>query len=91
MRGLNIVGILSWIILGGLAGWIASALLGEKHGCIMNVIIGIVGAVVGGLVFNLLGGRPVIGFGIYSLVVAVVGAVIFLGIVRLFRGGPQRR
>lgn len=85
------MGILSWIILGGLAGWIASKLLGERHGCIMNVIIGIVGAVVGGLIFNVLGGRPVIGFGIYSLVVSIVGAVIFLGIVRFLRGGPQRR
>jgi len=82
--------ILGWIILGGLAGWIASALMGSRQGCIMDVIVGVVGAFIGGLVFNLLGGAGVTGFNLWSFVVAVIGAVIFIAILRAIRGsrGP---
>jgi len=81
--------ILGWIILGGLAGWIASALMGSRQGCIMDVIVGIIGAFIGGLVFNLLGGVGVTGFNLWSFVVAVIGAIIFIAIVRALRGGPR--
>ena len=81
------MGLLGWIIFGGLAGWIASALVKERRGCLMNVIVGIIGAVVGGLIFSLLGGVGVTGFNVWSLVVAVIGAVVFLAIVRMGRGG----
>jgi len=81
------MGPLGWIILGGLAGWIASALMKEPQGCFMNVIVGIIGAVVGGIIVNLLGGVGITGFNIWSLIVAVIGAVVFIGIVRLLRGG----
>ena len=79
--------ILGWIILGGLAGWIASALTGMRDGCIMNVIIGIVGALIGGFVFSLIGGAPVTGFNLWGLFVAVVGAVILILVVRAVRKG----
>ncbi|HEY3397879.1 MAG TPA: GlsB/YeaQ/YmgE family stress response membrane protein [Armatimonadota bacterium] len=79
------MGILGWIILGGGAGWIASALTGEREGCLMSVVIGIVGALIGGFVFSLLGGAPVTGLNLWSLFVAVVGAVILLALVRAFR------
>lgn len=83
------MGILGWIILGGLAGWAASALMGTRQGCLMDVIVGIIGGFVGGLVFNLLGGVGVTGFNLWSFVVAVVGAVIFIAILRAIRGGPE--
>ena len=82
------MGILAWIILGGIAGWIATALTGSQEGCLMNIVLGIVGAVVGGFVFSLIGGAPVTGLNLWSIFVAVVGAVIVLVIVRAVR---QRR
>lgn len=83
---MNIIG---WIILGGIAGWLASIVMkrNDQMGCITNVIAGIVGAVVGGWVFTLFGGPPVTGFNIPSLIVAFVGAVIVLGIVNLVTRG----
>jgi uncharacterized membrane protein YeaQ/YmgE (transglycosylase-associated protein family) len=79
------MGILGWIILGGLAGWIASALTGSRDGCVMYIVIGIVGALVGGFAFSLLGGAGVTGFNLWSLFVAVVGAIILILVVRAFR------
>lgn len=80
------MGIFSWIILGGLAGWIASRLTGSREGCMMNIIIGICGALLGGFLFSLLGRAPMTHFNLGSLLVAVVGAVILLLIVRAVRG-----
>ena len=77
--------IIGWIILGGLAGWIASALTGSGDGCLMDIVIGIVGAVIGGFVFSLVGGGGVTGLNLGSLCVAVVGAVILILIVRAVR------
>lgn len=79
--------ILGWIILGGIAGWIASMMTGESEGCITSVVLGIVGALIGGFVFSALGGTGVTGFNLWSLVVAVVGAVILIVIVRAIRRG----
>lgn len=81
------MGILSWIILGGLAGWIASmfAKTNESMGIFANIAVGIVGALVGGFVFGLFGGSGVSGINLYSLVVAVVGSVLFLMIVKAFQ------
>jgi uncharacterized membrane protein YeaQ/YmgE (transglycosylase-associated protein family) len=83
---MNIIG---WIILGGIAGWLASIVMkrNDQMGCITNVIAGIVGAVVGGWVFTLFGGQGVSGFNIPSLIVAFIGAVIVLGIVNLVTRG----
>lgn len=78
------MGIIGWVILGGLAGWVASKFVGtDKHqGLLGNIIAGIIGGVVGGWVFSLFGGVGVTGFNIWSFVVAVVGAVIVLSIWR---------
>ena len=81
------MGILGWIILGALAGWIASALTGSGKGCLMDIVIGIVGALIGGFLFSLIGGAPVTGLNLWSLFVAVVGAVILILVVRAFRKG----
>jgi uncharacterized membrane protein YeaQ/YmgE (transglycosylase-associated protein family) len=76
---------LGWIILGGLAGWIASGVMGTGEGCLMNIVVGIAGAFIGGLVFSYFGGSPVSGLDLRSLLVAVVGAVLLLIVVRALR------
>lgn len=79
--------ILAWIVLGGLAGWIASMFAGNnaEQGIIGNIIVGILGAFIGGFLFNVLGGDGVTGFNLWSLIVAVIGATLLLFIVRGFR------
>ena len=81
------MGILAWIILGGLAGWIASMLMGTdaSQGLFLNIVVGIVGAMLGGFVFSFLGESGVTGFNFYSLLVAVIGSAILLWIVKLVR------
>jgi uncharacterized membrane protein YeaQ/YmgE (transglycosylase-associated protein family) len=81
------MGILSWIILGGLAGWIASMIMGtnERQGCLMNVIVGVIGAFIGGFVMSFFGGTGVTGLNIPSILVAIIGAVILLWLVRALR------
>ena len=76
------MGILSWILLGLVAGAIAKALHPGKdpQGCIVTMIIGIIGAVVGGWIATMLGWGTVDGFNIYSILVAVGGAVLALAI-----------
>lgn len=77
--------IISWIVLGGIAGWLASIITrrNDQMGCITNIIAGIVGAAVGGWVFSLIGGQDVTGFNLPSLLVAFVGAVIVLALLNL--------
>ncbi|MEX2541269.1 MAG: GlsB/YeaQ/YmgE family stress response membrane protein [Trueperaceae bacterium] len=79
--------IILWIVFGALAGWIASLIMGtnRQQGCLMDIVVGVVGAFLGGLVFSLFGGQGVTGFNIYSLLVAVLGAVVLLWIVGAVR------
>ena len=76
------MGIISWILLGALAGWLASIAVGRNRrmGCAANIVAGVVGALLGGFIMSLLGGSGVTGFNLYSLFVAFVGAVILLAI-----------
>lgn len=79
--------IITWIIIGGLAGWIASMLTGtsgQVNGW-MNVVVGVIGAFIGGLALQLMGVNMSGGFSLSSLVTAVVGAAILLGLMRAFR------
>jgi len=78
--------IIAWVVIGGLAGWIASAILREREGCLMYIILGIVGAFVGGFLFSAIGKAPMTGFNLYSLFVAVVGSLVLIAIVRAVRG-----
>ncbi len=73
--------IVAWIVLGLVAGFIASKVVNNSgEGTIVDIVLGIVGAVVGGFVFNMFGAAGVTGFNLWSVVVAAVGAMIVLGI-----------
>lgn len=80
--------ILWWILLGGIAGWLASMVMGTnaRQGCFADVLIGIVGALIGGFLFSLIGGQGITGFNLWSLFVAFLGAVILIAILRAIRG-----
>ncbi len=79
--------ILLWIVFGALAGWIASIIMKSdaKMGALANIIVGILGAGIGGFLFNTFGASGVTGFNIASLLVAVIGSVVLLFLVRLVR------
>jgi uncharacterized membrane protein YeaQ/YmgE (transglycosylase-associated protein family) len=71
--------IVGWILLGLIAGWIASKIVNKTgQGLLLDIVLGIVGAIVGGYLFALVGAEGITGFNIYSMVVAVIGAVIVL-------------
>ena len=73
------MGILSWIILGLVAGFIGSKIVNsEGQGFWLNIALGIVGAVVGGFLFDLFGASGITGLNIYSMIVAIVGSVVVL-------------
>lgn len=81
------MGIILWIIMGGLAGWVASMIMktNAQQGLIVNIIIGIVGAVIGGFIMSLLGFGGVGGFNLYSFLVALLGAIVLIAIVKAIR------
>jgi uncharacterized membrane protein YeaQ/YmgE (transglycosylase-associated protein family) len=85
------VGILAWIVIGLIAGVLAKLIMpgDDPGGIILTIVLGIVGALVGGFVMNLLGFGGVSGLNLYSILVAVLGAIILLAIYRLF-AGPRR-
>ncbi len=71
--------IIGWIVLGLIAGFIASKIVNRAgEGILMDIVLGIVGAVVGGFIFNTFGAAGVTGFNLYSMIVAIVGAIILL-------------
>jgi uncharacterized membrane protein YeaQ/YmgE (transglycosylase-associated protein family) len=81
-------GLIVWLLIGLLAGWLAGTLSrGRGYGCITNVILGLIGAVLGGWIFVKLG---IFGGGfLYSLAAATVGAVVLVSVARLFSGGDK--
>ena len=76
------MGILLWIVFGALVGWVASMVMKREGNILGNVILGVIGAVVGGFLMDLLGFSGVTGFNIYSLLVAILGAIIVVWIAR---------
>jgi uncharacterized membrane protein YeaQ/YmgE (transglycosylase-associated protein family) len=71
--------IIAWLVLGLIAGFIASKIVNKTgEGVLLDIILGIVGAIVGGFIFTSLGAAPVTGFNLYSMVVAVIGAIVVL-------------
>jgi len=81
---MNIIG---WIIIGALAGWIASMITGKNSemGVGANIIIGIIGGFLGGFIMNLIGGYGITGFNLWSLIVAIGGSVVLLLIINAIK------
>ena len=75
--------IILWIILGAAAGWIADMITTSAHGMLEDIILGVIGAFIGGFIMNFFGQPGVTGFNIYSLIVAVIGAVVLIFLGRL--------
>ena len=85
---MDVWGIISWIVVGGLAGWVASIITktDASQGLLGNIVAGVVGGLVGGFVFGLLGGSGFTGFNLWSFLVALVGAIIVLAIWKAVTG-----
>ncbi len=84
-----------WLVVGGLIGWVASMIMRTdgQQGIILNVVVGIIGAMLGGWLISPLVGVPTINqnaFSLPAMLVSLVGAIILLGIVNLFRRGRAR-
>lgn len=89
------IGFIIWLVIGGVVGWCASLLMrtDAQQGVLLNVIVGIVGAAIGGWLISPLVGLPTINSGVISLgslLVSLLGAVILLAIVNLVRRGSPR-
>lgn len=83
------MGIISWIIVGALAGWIASMIMdtNAEQGALANIVVGVLGAIIGGWVLDLFtSGNHITGFNIGTLLTAILGSVILLAIVKAIRG-----
>ena len=81
------MGLLLWVVFGALAGWIASMIMktDAQQGAFANIAVGVVGALIGGFIMSLLGQGGVSGFNLYSLLVAVLGAVVLIALLRTLR------
>lgn len=87
------MGLISWILVGALAGWVASMIMKRdgSMGAIANIVVGIIGALIGGFIVNSLGGDGSIsGFNIQTFLVALLGSIVLLAIVNLFTRGRAR-
>ncbi|MDX2155452.1 MAG: GlsB/YeaQ/YmgE family stress response membrane protein [Hyphomicrobiaceae bacterium] len=86
------MGIIAWIIVGLVAGWLAEQFTGREHGLLKNLIVGVVGALVGGLLFSgLLGFHYARGLNLATIFVATIGAIVFLYVVDWLRGSGASR
>ena len=82
--------IIAWIVLGLLAGWIASMIMGRGgYGVVGDIVVGILGALVGGFITGPLFGIDVAGFNVQSLIVAVIGAIVLIAIYRAVTGSRR--
>lgn len=81
------MGMISWIIVGAIAGWIASIITGneESVGTGANTVVGMIGGLIGGCVMNVIFGTSITGFNLWSLPVSVIGAVILLWTVNAYK------
>lgn len=88
------MGIIIWLIVGGIVGWLASLVMrtDAQQGILLNIVVGIVGAFIGGWLIGPLVGAGSInsGFSIMSFVVSLIGAIVLLAIINLFRRGKVR-
>lgn len=80
-----LINIISWLVIGAVAGWLGGLVMNMRSGLIVNIVVGIIGAFIGGFVMNFLGKAGATGFNLWSLLVAFVGAVILLAIIKLVK------
>jgi uncharacterized membrane protein YeaQ/YmgE (transglycosylase-associated protein family) len=79
--------VLGWILLGLISGFIASKVVNARgEGCLVNIALGLVGAMVGGFIFTSIGGSPISGFNLYSMFVAIIGAIVVLFVYHAITG-----
>ncbi len=83
---MDAMGWLAWLVVGAIAGWLASVVTHSSLGLLGDIIVGIIGAFIGGFLFNLIGAPGATGFNVWSVLVAFIGAVVLLGLIRLFTG-----
>jgi uncharacterized membrane protein YeaQ/YmgE (transglycosylase-associated protein family) len=85
------IGIISWIVIGLVAGILGKLIMPGRDpgGFLLTIIIGMAGALIGGFLVRLLGGAGITGFNVWSILVAILGAVILLAIYRLFAGSHE--
>lgn len=78
------MGILLWIIFGGIVGWIASLIMSTdgEQGVLLNIAVGVVGAVIGGWLMSFLGEGGISGFNLYSFAVALIGAIALIAVTK---------
>lgn len=81
------MGIVLWIIFGALVGWVASLIMNTdpEQGALLNIVVGIVGASLGGWLMSVIGEGGVSGFNLYSFIVALIGAIVLIAIVKAVR------
>jgi len=79
------MGILLWIVFGAIVGWVASMFMKTNEGLAMDIVLGIVGAVLGGWLMSFLGKGGVTGFNLYSFLVALLGAIVLIAVVKAIR------
>tara|TARA_R110000824_G_scaffold401771_1_gene615374 strand:+ start:76793 stop:77044 length:252 start_codon:yes stop_codon:yes gene_type:complete len=79
------MGIILWIIFGALVGWVASLIMGGNGGLVWDIVVGMIGAVIGGFIMTSLGQGGIDGFNLYSFLVALLGAIVLIAIARALR------
>jgi uncharacterized membrane protein YeaQ/YmgE (transglycosylase-associated protein family) len=92
---MGLMGFIIWLIVGGIVGWLASIIMrtDAQQGLLLNIIVGIIGALLGGFLFSSLFGQPTINespLDLGAILVSLLGAIVLLGIVNLFRRGTVR-
>ena len=75
--------IIVWIVIGGLAGWVAGMIMKSEGGLVKNIVTGIVGALIGGFIMSFFGAEGFTGFNLWSFVVALIGSVVLIALINL--------
>ncbi len=75
--------IIVWIIIGWLAGWAANAIMKTDGGLVKNIVVGIVGALIGGFIMSFFGAAGFTGFNLWSFVVALIGSIVLIWVINL--------
>jgi uncharacterized membrane protein YeaQ/YmgE (transglycosylase-associated protein family) len=86
------MGFFTWLIVGAIAGWLAGRVMGtsRQQGLLLDIVVGIAGALIGGFLFNQIGRDGATGFNVWSIFVAFTGAVVLLALIRLVSGRRRR-